>query len=238
MTEAKHGFCKCGCGQKTNVWAQSSANKGVRKGDPRDYVSGHFQASAKQKVMSACHPDRVAKALGMCGSCYNAHLINRTAETRGAYLKAQTDRTKARKIRVGAEAWSAAQRNRVLRHRYGIDAERHDQMVKSQNNRCAICGVAGGETKSTKLYVDHNHLTGEVRELLCSGCNTAVGIVEQGIGRISELAAYLAKHDANNSAWNALARLDLMIRAQQARQAGNPEGWHACGNVGMEASDA
>ena len=27
------------------------------------------------------------------------------------------------------------------------------------------------------------------------------------------------------------------IDAQQARQAGNPEGWHACGNVGMEASE-
>ena len=27
------------------------------------------------------------------------------------------------------------------------------------------------------------------------------------------------------------------IDAQQARQAGKPEGWHACGNVGMEASE-
>lgn len=42
---------------------------------------------------------------------------------------------------------------------------------------------------------------------------------------------------AAHAAWNALARLDLMIRAQQGRQAGKPEGWHACGNVGMEASE-
>ena len=27
------------------------------------------------------------------------------------------------------------------------------------------------------------------------------------------------------------------IDAQQAKQAGRPEGWHACGNVGMEASE-
>ena len=27
------------------------------------------------------------------------------------------------------------------------------------------------------------------------------------------------------------------IDAQQARQAGTTEGWHACGNVGMEASE-
>ena len=27
------------------------------------------------------------------------------------------------------------------------------------------------------------------------------------------------------------------VKAQQAKQAGKPEGWHACGNVGMEASE-
>ena len=27
------------------------------------------------------------------------------------------------------------------------------------------------------------------------------------------------------------------VKAQQARQAGKPEGWHTCGNVGMEASE-
>ena len=34
-----------------------------------------------------------------------------------------------------------------------------------------------------------------------------------------------------------LKRAIAEIDAQQARQAGNPEGWHACGNVGMEASE-
>ena len=34
-----------------------------------------------------------------------------------------------------------------------------------------------------------------------------------------------------------LKRAIAEIDAQQARQAGNPEGWNACGNVGMEASE-
>lgn len=34
-----------------------------------------------------------------------------------------------------------------------------------------------------------------------------------------------------------LKRAIAEIDAQQARQAGNPAGWHACGNVGMEASE-
>ena len=34
-----------------------------------------------------------------------------------------------------------------------------------------------------------------------------------------------------------LKRAIAKIDAQQAKQAGKPEGWHACGNVGMEASE-
>ena len=34
-----------------------------------------------------------------------------------------------------------------------------------------------------------------------------------------------------------LERAIAEIDAQQARQAGKPEGWHGCGNVGMEASE-
>ena len=34
-----------------------------------------------------------------------------------------------------------------------------------------------------------------------------------------------------------LKRAIAEIDAQQARQAGKPEGWHGCGNVGMEASE-
>ena len=34
-----------------------------------------------------------------------------------------------------------------------------------------------------------------------------------------------------------LKRAIAEIDAQQAKQAGKPEGWHGCGNVGMEASE-
>ena len=34
-----------------------------------------------------------------------------------------------------------------------------------------------------------------------------------------------------------LKRAIAEIDAQQAKQAGKPEGWHACGNVGMEVSE-
>jgi hypothetical protein len=54
-----------------------------------------------------------------------------------------------------------------LRHRYGITRVQFDQAAKAQECRCAICG------EERPLVVDHDHATGEVRPLLCNGCNLA-----------------------------------------------------------------
>lgn len=202
------GICKCGCGGSTTLWKQSCSKKGVKKGQPRDFIKGHYR---KIKGKASCHPERDIKASGLCGSCYNKLLINRNEATRDAYLKAQIERAKTRKIKAGPAAWSAAQRNRALRYRYGLDAKSHEEMTIAQGNRCAICDASGGETRATRLYVDHNHTTGVVRKLLCPGCNIAIGIIEQGVERISQLAAYLSYHEPENTTWNALAVLQLEL---------------------------
>lgn len=53
-------------------------------------------------------------------------------------------------------------------------------MVEAQDGLCAICGrpettrsCASGEPR--RLSVDHDHVTGQVRGLLCHGCNVAIG---------------------------------------------------------------
>ena len=45
-------------------------------------------------------------------------------------------------------------------------------MLTEQGNACAICGGQNGERK---LAVDHNAVTGQVRGLLCTRCNNALG---------------------------------------------------------------
>ena len=42
--------------------------------------------------------------------------------------------------------------------------------------------------------VDHDHITGKVRGLLCSNCNLAVGNVLDSALVASKLASYLVKH--------------------------------------------
>jgi hypothetical protein len=53
-------------------------------------------------------------------------------------------------------------------------------MYRAQGGRCYVCRKAAG--KSRRLGVDHNHLTGEVRGLVCTGslnamtCNRLIAI--------------------------------------------------------------
>lgn len=63
-------------------------------------------------------------------------------------------------------------RNAELKCKYGITLEQYNKMLKSQQYRCAICGNTGN---GKALHLDHNHITGQVRGLICYNCNTGLG---------------------------------------------------------------
>ena|SRR5690606_31615 len=58
------------------------------------------------------------------------------------------------------------------KRRYGLSSSDYEDMLKRQDERCIICG----STPSAGLYTDHSHATMEVRGLLCSYCNTMLGM--------------------------------------------------------------
>lgn len=60
--------------------------------------------------------------------------------------------------------------------KFGLTQSSYDALLKGQDYKCAICGSAETGTKRTNNFnVDHDHNTGEVRGLLCHGCNTGLG---------------------------------------------------------------
>jgi hypothetical protein len=67
--------------------------------------------------------------------------------------------------------------------RYGLTKEMFEELVLSQNGRCAICDTVpikiskAMEFRNT-LYVDHNHDTGQIRGLLCQKCNVKLTAIE------------------------------------------------------------
>ncbi len=83
-------------------------------------------------------------------------------------------------------------RERYLRSRYGIEAAEYDRRLAEQGGACAGCGYvppSGGR----RLAVDHDHVTGVVRGLLCWRCNTVLGWARDNPRTLRRLADYLER---------------------------------------------
>jgi hypothetical protein len=83
--------------------------------------------------------------------------------------------------------------NYRLIYNYGIDVTGYNQLFFEQNGRCAICKKHQSELNK-KLSVDHNHILGKIRGLLCPRCNHALGLLDENIETIKELLNYVQKY--------------------------------------------
>lgn len=60
-------------------------------------------------------------------------------------------------------------------------------MVADRDGRCDICMTK----PSAALCVDHDHVTGEVRGLLCGSCNRALGLLGDNLEGVMRAVKYL-----------------------------------------------
>ncbi len=81
-----------------------------------------------------------------------------------------------------------------LRRQYGITQADYDRMLSSQSDKCACCGTDKPGGKHKIFCVDHDHVTGKVRELLCKDCNIVLGIIQDSPEHLMRLMQYIAKH--------------------------------------------
>lgn len=84
-----------------------------------------------------------------------------------------------------------SQQNSFKRH-YKITLEEYNLMFENQNGKCAICGRHQDELKRA-LAVDHNHITGNVRGLLCDSCNSGIGYLKDNVQLLQKAIDYLKK---------------------------------------------
>jgi hypothetical protein len=82
-------------------------------------------------------------------------------------------------------------RGKALRRqrRYGLSAEGFAALLENQGGVCAICGAPNAASK--ELCVDHDHLTGRIRGLLCNACNVAVGLFRDDPRLLERARGYL-----------------------------------------------
>ncbi len=81
-----------------------------------------------------------------------------------------------------------------LKKKYDLTPEEYEAMLEKQGGVCAICKSEERSGNRVRLAVDHNHKTGKVRGLLCSGCNTALGQFNEDLPRMKAALAYLLEY--------------------------------------------
>jgi len=84
---------------------------------------------------------------------------------------------------------AVSDRKSYLKRKYGLTLEEYDELLAAQGGGCAICGNPDADN------VDHDHVTGEVRGILCFNCNIAIGHIADDKDRLLLAFAYLDRDD-------------------------------------------
>ena len=80
-------------------------------------------------------------------------------------------------------------RARYLKIRYNLTIEGWEKLFNEQNRSCKICKTRTSTGKG--WHVDHNHVTGAIRGILCHHCNTALGLLKDSLEIAEEVVQYL-----------------------------------------------
>ena len=83
------------------------------------------------------------------------------------------------------------ERGYKLKGIYGISLEEFDTLLESQGFMCAICNREKHTHKN--WHVDHGHITNIVRGILCSQCNTALGLIGDDVNNLRSAITYLER---------------------------------------------
>lgn len=139
------------------------------------------------KVCSRCEQDKSLSEFYLrsggkyyhsyCKPCGTAEYRSRPPERRAAYARRYRSKNEPKMF------------DSYLRRNYGITLATYEEMLTGQGG-CAICGRAEN-VAGNRLAVDHCHVTGKVRGLLCTPCNTMLGSAQDDVDRLTAAAAYL-----------------------------------------------
>ncbi len=130
---------------------------------------------------------------------YKQHREVRQARSK-AWSKAHPERKRAnlRKQRLTQAGRDKSEHDSLLRRfrEHGLTLDQYHSRMESQDFRCAICGTVpennnyGGSHDG--FHIDHSHVTGRVRGLLCDTCNVGIGMLQDSADICKKAAAYIS----------------------------------------------
>jgi len=123
------------------------------------------------------------------------HINKKSKDGKNSYCKPCAAARRAAWSEANPEREAERKRRNRLKQNYGITVEQWDEMFEAQGGCCAVCGTSEPGGRHGTFHVDHCHDSGDVRALLCNGCNVALGMMNEDPERIRALADYAAAHN-------------------------------------------
>lgn len=82
------------------------------------------------------------------------------------------------------------ERKRTLQRatKYGLSVAEVREKIAAQGGCCKICKV-----QTDRLHIDHNHTTDQVRDMLCTNCNTALGSLREDEEIMKNMIRYVRR---------------------------------------------
>lgn len=111
--------------------------------------------------------------------CANKKWYSKNKEKQAVYMKAWFLKNKDKQSAY------------IRKMKFGITSKELDAMVINQNGACAIC--FGQSVGYGKFHVDHDHVSGRVRGLLCHNCNVGLGHFKDSVSYLMAAISYLSK---------------------------------------------
>lgn len=108
-----------------------------------------------------------------------------------AYLVKNPEKRELYRQREKTPEAKAKKRERHLKRKFGITHQQFEAILFEQDGKCAICKVPQALVK--RFRVDHNHVTNEVRGLLCQNCNSMLGQSGDSVSTLAEAIKYLTE---------------------------------------------
>ena len=89
--------------------------------------------------------------------------------------------------------WKVQRAHKKFAREVGIPFEELESWYKKQwmkqQAQCAICGVVFGEE-----VIDYDHVTGKLRGLLCSNCNSGIRYLKDDVAILAKAIEYINKN--------------------------------------------
>ena len=126
-----------------------------------------------------------------CSDCNKARLKH------GYFKNHEDSKVKRREYsKKNYELTKEVKHSFTIKSKFGITKKHYNEMEAASFGACEICKMP--DSAGRKLSVDHNHVTGVIRGLLCTKCNAAIGALktDAGIELLQNAIEYIKRTEA------------------------------------------